>query len=80
MFTFVRPDTIGDLTLDIDILGSATNGVDYGAVADSIFFPSGSDTATINISTIADGIAEGNEELTINVYTITPCGDTIVTS
>ncbi|MCT4581876.1 MAG: choice-of-anchor L domain-containing protein [Flavobacteriales bacterium] len=79
-FTFVRPDTIGDLTLDIDILGSATNGVDYDAIADSIFFAAGNDTAILNISTIADGIAEGDEELTINVYTITPCGDTVVTS
>lgn len=80
LFTFIRPDTIGDLTLAIDILGSATNGVDYTSIADSIFFPAGNDTATINISTIADGIVEGNEELIINVYTITPCGDTIVTS
>lgn len=79
-FSFIRPDTIGDLTLDIDVLGSATNGVDYNHIPDSIFFPEGTDTATINISTIADGISEGVEDITINIYTITPCGDTLVTS
>lgn len=80
VFTFVRPDTTGDLTLDIDILGSATNGVDYSAIADSIYFPAGNDSAQIVISTISDALAEGTEELIINVYTITPCGDTLITS
>jgi gliding motility-associated-like protein len=80
VFTFVRPDTIGNLTLDIDILGSATNGVDYSSIADSIYFASGNDSAQITISTLADGLVEGTEELTINVYTISPCGDTLVTS
>ncbi len=80
VFTFVRPDTAGSLTLDIDILGTATNGVDYTLIADSVFFTSGEDSSQIIINTIADGIIEGTEELTINVYTITACGDTIVTS
>ncbi len=80
LFTFVRPDTAGDLTIDIDILGTATNGVDYVHIPDSIFFPAGEDTVTMNVSTINDGIVEGTEELLINVYTITPCGDTVVTS
>lgn len=79
-FTFIRPDTTGNLTLQIDVLGTATNGVDYTFIADSIYFPAGQDTARIIVSTIADGIVEGNETLIINVYTLTACGDTVVTT
>jgi len=79
VFTFIRPDTTGDLTLDIDVLGSATNGTDYTAIADSVFFPAGQDSAQIIINTFADGVSEGIEDIILTVYTITPCGDTIET-
>ena len=80
VFTFIRPDTIGDLTLDIDVLGSAINGTDYTTIADSVFFASGQDSAQITITTFADGLTEGVEDITLIVYTITPCGDTIETT
>jgi gliding motility-associated-like protein len=80
VFTFIRPSVDTALILDIEVLGTASNGVDYNFIADSIFFPVGQDSAQITVVTTADGVSEGIEELTINVYTLTPCGDTVVTS
>jgi hypothetical protein len=74
----VQPDA--DFYLPLTIFGSATNGVDYVEIPDSVFFPQGWSQATMNIITIPDAIAEWTENIKIS-YNSSLCGidfDTIV--
>ena len=74
---FTRPDTSGIYTVHYGIGGTAINGTDYNTILDSITFPSGQDSAILNITPIADAIIEGPETITITVSTVNVCGDTI---
>jgi len=78
---FTRPDTLGEYTVHFDVGGSVPNdGSQYNQIADSITFLTGQDTTILNITPIADFIIEGQDTITITVYTLNPCGDTIVSS
>ena len=78
---FIRPSSPDSLVVHYSLMGStATNGVDYVAILDSVTFPPGSDTVGVIIIPIADGITEGIEVITITAFTISPCGDTIVST
>jgi gliding motility-associated-like protein len=77
-FTFTRPDTVGSVTVNYTIGGTATNGVDYNFVPGSVTIPSGQTTATVTISPVADGITEPVETVIFTVYNVNACGDTIV--
>jgi hypothetical protein len=61
-----------DFWLPIDIGGSATNGVDYEEINDSIFFPQGYTESWLSINTLADGITEWFENIRI-VYNSSLC-------
>ena len=59
-FIFERTGDIAlPYTLPIDIQGTATNGVDYTAINDTIFFAPGQEFDTVTITPISDGIQEG---------------------
>ncbi|SFT79130.1 gliding motility-associated C-terminal domain-containing protein [Lishizhenia tianjinensis] len=79
--TFSRPTTqTGDTLIVVYTTGGqAVEGVDYTSLGQNgiITFLPGEDTISIVIDPIQDGIDEGPELLTINAYTITPCGDTV---
>jgi len=77
ILNLTRPDTSGSYTVHFDITGTATNGVDYNFLVDSVTFNPGQSTVGLGIVPIADGNNEGQEVVTITVYTINPCGDTI---
>ncbi len=62
---FSKSDTLGTQTVKFSISGTATNGVDYPFVPDSIVFQPGQDTAVVSISGLVDGTAEGLEKVTI---------------
>ena len=67
-FSFKRTgDTTDALNVKYTIEGSATNGTDYTKVADTIAFAAGSDTSTIEIKPIYDGISEGTESVTLKL-------------
>lgn len=66
-----------DLPLDYEILGTATNGVDYELVADDIFIPAGDTMVTIPIIAIPDGIVEGEETIWIDIALNVCTRDTI---
>jgi gliding motility-associated-like protein len=51
--------------------GTASNGVDYVSIADSIVILPGTDTADLVISPIVDPIPEGDE--TVVIYLVDPC-------
>lgn len=61
-----------DLWLPITIAGSATNGVDYEEINDSIFFPIGFSESWLSINTIADGTAEWFENVRL-IYNSSLC-------
>lgn len=58
--------------------GTATNGVDYTTIPDSILIPVGTDSVSLVIDPILDGISEGNEYLQLIVETSFCANDTII--
>lgn len=56
------------------IAGTATNGVDYQHIADSIIIAAGDTVATLDIIAINDGLTEGSE--TVKIYLLTACNNT----
>lgn len=81
-FIFSRPasDTTDTLVINYNITGTATEGVDFGSLVNPVTFLPGEDTVILNLLPIADGIFEPGESVTITAYTISPCGDTIVSA
>lgn len=53
--------------------GNATNGADYNLIPDTMYFGVGVDTITLNLNAIADGIAEGVEQITMMAITNNVC-------
>lgn len=71
LFTLsVQPDA--DFWMPLNIGGSATNGVDYVEINDSVFFPQGYSEAWISITTIADATTEWFENIRL-VYNSSLC-------
>ncbi|MFH2094586.1 MAG: choice-of-anchor L domain-containing protein, partial [Bacteroidota bacterium] len=67
------------LTITWTIGGTATNGVDYTMIPNSIVIPTGSDSVGIWIHPIADGITEGTETVTLTINGIGCGGSQVVT-
>lgn len=67
----------GDISMADTVLivtgGSATNGIDYTLVEDSLFFAAGEDSLEIFISALSDAIIEGVEIVDIMAIIETPC-------
>ena len=59
------------LTLHFQIGGTATNGVDYQTILDSIVIAAGDTTGTIPIFPIIDGTADDSE--IVMIYLTEPC-------
>ena len=79
---FTRPEgnMLDTLSIIYTIGGTATEGVDYANLMDTIIFLPGIDTVIVNLSPLQDNIIEGYESVIISVNIINPCGDTIVSS
>jgi len=58
--------------------GTATNGVDYQAIPNSVTIPAGQQMTSLTIIPFADGIPEGTETVILNVQT-SSCSQDIVT-
>jgi gliding motility-associated-like protein len=65
--------------INYTIGGNATNGIDYTTLPASITIPAGQSSASITIHPLFDGVAEGNEFVTLTVQT-SVCGNTQVYS
>ena len=71
-FVFERTGDIAlPYRLPIDIQGTATNGIDYTPINDTIFFAPGQQFDTVTITPLSDGIQEGFE--TVSIYSLSPC-------
>lgn len=81
-FIFTRPESqINDtLVVNYDITGDAMIGVDYNNLTNPVTFLPGQDSVVLTLSPINDGIVEVPESVIITAYTITACGDTLVTT
>ena len=79
---FTRPDgnMLDTLSIIYTIGGTATEGVDYNNLIDTIVFLPGVDTVILNLTPIQDGSIEGIESIIISVNIINPCGDTITSA
>ena len=80
---FVRDGTLGQYdTVAVAVAGTATNGVDYtsggGLLPTQVVFAPGQTGVLLNLTPVADALAEGPETVTLTVTNITACGDTMV--
>ena len=77
--TFTRNTvTASDTTIWYTIGGTATNGVDYNLMADSITIPANQASASLSILPIVDGLPEGAESIILYIYE--PCNGALVDS
>ena len=68
----LQSPTLTDLPLDINIFGSATNGIDFDLINPNIIIPQGQSSVTIQINPIEDGTLEGRESIFFDIQ-IDPC-------
>lgn len=76
--TFTLPNTLQqNFTVNYTIGGTAQNGVDYNQIPTSVVIPAGQTSVQLNITSIADGVPEGVETVTITYQA--PCGPIVTT-
>lgn len=56
-------------TVQYTIGGTATNGVDYANIPNTVVIPAGDTVASIFINPISDNLAEGTETVVVSLYT-----------
>lgn len=84
-FTLTRSgSTAAPLTVNFAVGGSATAGVDYTSLGNTIVIPAGSASATLAVNVIDDSIYEGNETVTVTLaatanYAVGAAGTATVT-
>lgn len=78
--TFVRGagDNTNPETILLQVGGSATNGVDYNTIPDTIIIPANQDTVVFPLTAFQDNLAEGFE--VIKVFIRLPCSSRIIDS
>lgn len=75
IITFERAGVSNTATvIPFQISGTATNGVDYDMIPDSVVIPAGQTSATLNINAIIDGQNEGTETIILTLSnSVSPC-------
>jgi len=85
VFTVTRTgDTTAPMTVFYSAGGTATPGIDYAALADSVTIPAGASMAAIPVTPADDAIYEGNETVLVTIgqgsdYRIGTPGSAVVT-
>ncbi len=74
-----RPDATFEETISMTISGTATNGVDFEEINDSVVFGENESSIAIPIIPISDEITEGNESIVIEFHYINSCGNAVST-
>lgn len=59
--------------INYTVSGTATNGVDYTNIGNSVTIPAGQTSANVTITPLTDGLTEGTETVTLTVQT-SMCG------
>jgi len=60
-----------DITIDLQITGTATNGTDYTTIPASVVLPAGNSSVTLPVTVIDDNIVEGNENVAVQLMKLT---------
>ena len=80
---FERPES-GDpnteLVAYVEYSGTATMGVDYSVLPDSVVFPPGVQSISIYLDAFTDGLSEGLETLHMEITNIAECGEALLNS
>lgn len=63
------------LTIPVNVSGTATEGVDYSNIPNSVTFAPGQTTITFSFDAFTDAIVEGTETIILNFPIIDPCGN-----
>ena len=79
-FIIERTDADSTLTIQVEVSGTATNGVDYNNLASSITIPTGVFTDTIALTPFGDGVTEGNETVVFSIIVENPCENSFDTT
>jgi len=67
-FTLLRDGSLADdVTVALNISGTAQNGSDYALIPSTIVMPAGQSEVTIDVSPYADGITEVDEVVTLGI-------------
>ena len=78
VLTFFRSISDEALAVPVVYQGTATSGIDYTALPDTIFFPAGIASVDIPFTPLQDNIAEPVETVIIVFTFVNECADTIV--
>lgn len=68
-------DLASPMTIPINVGGTATEGVDYTNIPNSITFPAGQTTVSFTLNALADLLTEGQETVILNFPITDPCGN-----
>ncbi|MFM2037263.1 MAG: hypothetical protein RL432_202 [Bacteroidota bacterium] len=79
-FIISRTDTTENLVVQIGLGGTATNGVDYPFIPDSLVIPVGVSSDTISIEALMDTLVEDTETVFFSVIVPNPCDGTFDTT
>ena len=69
------PDVVNPLTIPIVLSGTATEGVDFSNVPNSVSFAANQTVQTFTFSALQDGLVEGQESITLDFQILDPCGN-----
>jgi gliding motility-associated-like protein len=73
-----NPNT--QLVANLEFTGTATNGIDYTQMPESVTFEPGVMEVSIFIDAFEDGLIEGNETVIMNITNIAECGESLISS
>lgn len=79
-FIISRTDTTSNLVVQIGLQGTATNGVDYPFIPDSLTIPVGVFSDTIAVQALVDSLIENTETVYFSVIVPNPCDGTFDTT
>jgi len=79
-FIVSRTDTTEELVVQVLLNGTATNGVDYNYISDTLIIPIGVFSDTIAIEAVLDSLTEGDETVGFNIVIEDPCNGTFDTT
>ena len=80
---FQRPESGNpntQLVANLAFTGTATNGVDYTQMPESVTFEPGVMEVSIYIDAFEDGLIEGDETVIMNITNIAECGESLISS
>ncbi|MFN5295252.1 MAG: choice-of-anchor L domain-containing protein [Flavobacteriales bacterium] len=80
---FSRPESGNpntELIANLEFSGTATNGLDYTQMPESVTFAPGVMEVSLYIDAFEDGLAEGIETVIMNITNIAECGESLISS